>query len=80
MVCNLLQIPKNTFVQREERTVRVNFTRICVTVVITGIFLLGIVDASLAFAEQEKQQERPKVKNYSVTAANSEIKVDGNLD
>ena len=80
MVCNLLQIPKNTFVQREERTVRVNFTRICVTVVITGIFLLGIVDASLAFAEQEKQQERPKVKNYSVTAATSAIKVDGNLD
>jgi hypothetical protein len=60
--------------------VRVNFTRLRVTVVIVTIFLLGTVIASLSFAEQEQKQERPKAQNYSVTAATSEIKVDGELD
>jgi hypothetical protein len=71
---------KNTFVYREERTVRVIFRRLHVTAVIVGIFFLGIVDFSLAFAEQEQPKERPKAQNYTIAAATSAIKVDGSLD
>jgi len=60
--------------------VKIIFKRFFTTAVIVNIFLLGAVSAPLAFAEQEQPKERPKPQNYTVTAATSAIKVDGNLD
>jgi len=45
-----------------------------------GIFVLGAVDVSLAFAEQQQPKERPKAQYYTVAAATSVIEVDGSLD
>ncbi len=59
---------------------RTKFKRFFGILVTVCIFFLGAGDASRAFARQEQQKERPKPQNYTVTAATSEINVDGILD
>jgi len=54
--------------------------RFRVIAVFVSIVLFGTMISSLSFAEQEKKQERPKPQNYTIAAATSAIKVDGELD
>ena len=65
---------------REERHLKTFFNRFIGTAVLVGILFLGTGNASLAFAEQEQPKKQVEPQNYTVTAATSEIKVDGNLD
>jgi hypothetical protein len=79
LVCNL-QIKQKNFVKREERIVKSNLIELRAIIVFLTVLLFGNVIGSPSYAGQEKQEERPKPQNYTIAAATSAIKVDGELD
>lgn len=76
-----MQVNRKSFSCEGGNTLKKNVPfKIGLAVILSANLTIGTLAVHKNPVQQEDQPERPKVQNYAVTAATSEIKVDGALD